>query len=92
MQWILARLREDSTRAAIGQLGLLAALLAVAMGADVGTLLTQAEAYGARIVALLGVVAAVGVQVQRIVTADPRPPETAALSKVAEIARAMSRQ
>lgn len=84
MQWILARLREDSTRAALGQLGLLAAVLAVALGVDVGALLTQAEAYTARIVALVGAAAAIGVQVQRIITPDAKPPEVMAALKVVE--------
>ncbi len=91
MQWILARLREDSTRAALGQLGLLAAVLAVALGVDVGALLTQAEAYTARIVALVGAAAAIGVQVQRILTPDARPPEVQALAQVAETLRQVAR-
>lgn len=91
MHWMLARLREDSTRAALGQLGLLAAVLAVALGVDVGALLTQAEAYTARIVALVGAAAAVAVQVQRILTPDARPPEVEALSKVAETLREVAR-
>jgi len=87
MLWITARLKEDSTRAAIGQLGLLAAVLAVAAGVDLGHLLTQAEAYGARIVALIGMMAAIGVQVQRIVTPEVRPVEVDAVMKAVEFLR-----
>ncbi|MBU8544009.1 MULTISPECIES: hypothetical protein [Roseomonadaceae] len=84
-KWILARLGEDSTRAAVGQLGLLVVLAAVAFGVDMDALLTQAEAYTARIVAMLGAVIVAAVQVQRILTPDAPPPEAQAVLKAAEL-------
>ncbi len=70
LEWIKARLREDNSRAAIGQLSLLAAIVAVALGLDLDHVLTQAEAYTNRILAMTAIGAAVAVQVQRILTPD----------------------
>lgn len=85
--WIRARLREDSTRSAIGQLGLLLAVVAVALGVDLGALLTQAEAYLARVVAVLGAVGAIAVQLQRIVTPDRPPAQVEIAAKLIDLAK-----
>ena len=96
MKWLLDRLREDNTRSAIGQLGLIAAVGAVAYGANVETLLENAEAYTTRIVAIAGAAAAVAVQVQRIITPDTKvvaempaglPVQAEILRQVAEVKR-----
>jgi hypothetical protein len=75
MEWIIARLREDTTRAAIGQMGIAILLVCLLLGVDVGALLTQAEASMDRIVALLGAGLAVSAQLSRIVSVEaPKAP------------------
>jgi hypothetical protein len=72
MQWIAARLREDSTRSALGQLAVLVVLGALLLGVDVEALLTRAEASADRILVLLTTLGGAAAIVARIVT--PQPP------------------
>ena len=72
MQWIAARLREDSTRSALGQLAVLVVLVALLMGVDVEGLLTRAEASASRIMVLVASLTGAAAIVARIVT--PQPP------------------
>lgn len=92
MKWIIARLREDSTRAAIGQVGVVAALAGAAFGVDVPGLLEQAEASAAKLVAITGLGAAAAVNIYRMVTPDAPPPGTDAVVKAAELLREMGRK
>lgn len=74
MDWIIARLREDTTRSALGQVGIAILLLCLLMGVDVGALLTQAEASMDRVVALAGAGVAIAAQLARIVSVEaPKP-------------------
>lgn len=70
--WIADRLREDSTRSALGQIALIILLLAVLFGVDIGALLSQTEGFMARLAALAAGAAAISVQVARVVTPEPR--------------------
>jgi hypothetical protein len=72
MQWITARLREDSTRSGLAQLSILIVMVAMMLGVDVNALLTQAEASASRIVALVATLAGAYATIARIVT--PQPP------------------
>lgn len=72
MQWIMDRLREDSTRSGISQLCVLVALIALLLGVDVNAMLTQAEASAGRIVALIAAIAGPAAALARILT--PQPP------------------
>jgi hypothetical protein len=82
MQWIMARLREDSTRSGISQLSVLVVLIALLLGVDVDALLTQAEASAGRIVALIAAIAGPAAALARILS--PQPP--AALPPLPEAA------
>ena len=73
MAWIMDRLREDNTRSAIGQLSILAVLLALLLGVDVNALLTQAEASAARITVLGTSLAGIAAQLARFATPPPPP-------------------
>ncbi|UPY35487.1 hypothetical protein [Sediminicoccus sp. KRV36] len=82
MQWLAARLREDSTRSGIGQLSVLVVLIALLLGVDVNALLTQAEASAGRILALMAAVAGPAAALARILTPQP-PPEPLGLPEAA---------
>lgn len=88
MKYLLDRLKEDNTKQALGQLCLLVVFVAMMLGVDVNSLLTQAEATSSRVVALLAVMGGVGVQLHRILT--PAPSATIAAAAVNEIATAVS--
>lgn len=75
MAWLMARLREDSTRSGIGQLSVLVVLIALLLGVDVNALLTQAEASAGRIIALAAAVAGPAAALARILT--PQAPSAA---------------
>lgn len=75
MQWLAARLREDSTRSGIGQLSVLVVLIALLLGVDVEALLTRAEVSAGRIAVLLAALAGPLAMVARILT--PQPPAVA---------------
>ena len=92
MEWLTARLREDTTRSALGQLGVVLALIGVALGVDVTALLAQAEAHTAQLVAITGAGAAVAAQLARIITPD-RPPAGADVgAKAVEILKEVGRR
>lgn len=73
MQWIAARLREDSTRSALGQLAVLVVLVALIFGVDVEALLTRAEASADRILVLVTSLGGAAAIIARIVTPQPPP-------------------
>jgi hypothetical protein len=77
MQWIAARLREDSTRSGIGQLSILVVLIALLLGVDVEALLSRAEVSAGRIAALVAALAGPMAILARIVT--PQAPAAAPL-------------
>ena len=92
MEWLTARLREDTTRAALGQLGIVLALVSVALGVDVTALLAQAEAHTAKLVAIVGAVTAGAAQLARIITPDRPPAGAEVISKAAEMLREVGRR
>lgn len=90
MDWIAARLREDSTRSGLGQLAVIVLLLLIVLGVDVHALLTQAEAALGRLGALAAQVASIAALLApvlaRIATPQPaRPAAEMAVEKLAEL-------
>lgn len=71
MEWIKARLREDSTRSGIGQLAVIVLVACLLLGVDVQELLTQAQLTVERIAATAALAAGLWSSVSRIVSVEP---------------------
>lgn len=71
MEWIKARLREDSTRSGIGQLAVIVLVACLLLGVDVQGLLTQAQLTVERMAATAALAAGLWSSVSRIVSAEP---------------------
>ena len=85
MDWIKARLREDSTRSGIGQLAVIVLVACLLLGVDVQGLLTQAQLTVERLAATAALAAGLWSSVSRIVSVEPPkiPPEMPTLDAAA---------
>lgn len=71
MEWIKARLREDSTRSGIGQLAVIVLVACLLLGVDVQGLLTQAQLTVERTAATAALAAGLWSSITRIVSIEP---------------------